>query len=260
MEEKNGNENILGKNSLADEDIKKGIWTFKYQNNGLKTKINDDDSKEILDIQFENEDKKPKIILPSIEEDKKIEKKIKNEIEDISDLLKEKEEENSYKKEPLYLSEEEDSKIELNQNEINNNNLRKQKNNKSPKKNISHTKDNINFEKNKDEINLLKFKNEKTIKIKLKEISPNPPLDYNCIDLSSSKNIKKNLKKDEFNIIGEIKLNIGNDNDLEDIHISRAIGKIECNHGNMKKGSYQYEDYIQTTVGLSSTNYASKNN
>ena len=39
MEEKNGNENILGKNSLADEDIKKGIWTFKYQNNGLKTKI-----------------------------------------------------------------------------------------------------------------------------------------------------------------------------------------------------------------------------
>ena len=87
-----------------------------------------------MDIQFENEDKKPKIILPSIEEDKKIEKKIKNEIEDISDLLKEKEEENSYKKEPLYLSEEEDSKIELNQNEINNNNLRKQKNNKSPKK------------------------------------------------------------------------------------------------------------------------------
>ena len=99
-----------------------------------------------MDIQFENEDKKPKIILPSIEENKKIEKKIKNEIEDISDLLKEKEEENSYKKEPLYLSEEEDSKIELNQNEINNNNLRKQKNNKSPKKNISHTKDNINFE------------------------------------------------------------------------------------------------------------------
>ena len=68
------------------------------------------------------------------------------------------------------------------------------------------------------------------------------------------------MKKDEFNIIGEIKLNIGNDNDLEDIHISRAIGKLECNHGNMKKGSYQYEDYIQTTVGLSSTNYASKNN
>ena len=68
------------------------------------------------------------------------------------------------------------------------------------------------------------------------------------------------MKKDEFNIIGEIKLNIGNDNDLEDNHISRAIGNLEGNHRNMKKGSYQYEDYIQTTVGLSSTNYASKNN
>ena len=68
------------------------------------------------------------------------------------------------------------------------------------------------------------------------------------------------MKKDEFNMIEEIKLNIGNDIDLDYNHISRAIGKLEGNHGNMKKGSYQYEYYIQTTVGLSSTNYASKNN
>ena len=264
MEEKDGNENIFGKNCSVDNDIQNGIWKFKFQNYNLKTKINDDDGRNILDIQFENEDKKPKIIYPSIEVDKKIEKKSKNEINDLSDLLKEKEEENSYKNEPLDLSEEEDSKIELNQNEIKNNiknnNFRKQKDNKAPKNNTPHINNNINFQQNKDEIILLKLKNEKTIKIKLKEISPNLPLDYNCINLSSSKNIKKNLKKDEFNIIGEIKLNIGNDNDLEDIHISRAIGKLEGNHGNMKKGSYQYEDYIQTTVGLSSTNYASKNN
>ena len=107
------------------------IWKFKFQNYNLKTKINDDDGRNILDIQFENEDKKPKIIYPSIEVDKKIEKKSKNEINDLSDLLKEKEEENSYKNEPLDLSEEEDSKIELNQNEIKNNiknnNFRKQK-------------------------------------------------------------------------------------------------------------------------------------
>ena len=118
MEEKDGNENIFGKNCSVDNDIQNGIWKFKFQNYNLKTKINDDDGRNILDIQFENEDKKPKIIYPSIEVDKKIEKKSKNEINDLSDLLKEKEEENSYKNEPLDLSEEEDSKIELNQNEI----------------------------------------------------------------------------------------------------------------------------------------------
>ena len=118
MEEKDENENIFGKNCSVDNDIQNGIWKFKFQNYNLKTKINDDDGRNILDIQFENEDKKPKIIYPSIEVDKKIEKKSKNEIKDLSDLLKEKEEENSYKNEPLDLSEEEDSKIELNQNEI----------------------------------------------------------------------------------------------------------------------------------------------
>ena len=52
MEEKDGNENIFGKNCSVDNDIQNDIWKFKFQNYNLKTKINDDDGRNILDIQL----------------------------------------------------------------------------------------------------------------------------------------------------------------------------------------------------------------
>ena len=252
MEKKEENKNESGKKFLPDDDVKIGIWEIN-QNNSSDTRINDDEKKKMTtDIDYENEESK----INFQEFDEKEEKKINQYSKDISEILKEKELENSLKNESIEKFEEiKISKIE--------------NNNKDKKSGIQEDKK-ISIHKIKTNNNVFKHDNIEMenpisniipcIEIKLNDTTPNLQVDEKSFNLSEPGSNNRNLKLREFDNTKEIKLKNNIDLEKDDNKISSFVGSVETNHGLMWNGSDLPENDLESLYDLPDTNYASHNN
>ena len=252
MEKKEENKNESGKKFLPDDDVKIGIWEIN-QNNSSDTRINDDEKKKMTtDIDYENEESK----INFQEFDEKEEKKINKYSKNFSEILKEKELENSLKNESIEKFEEiKISKIE--------------NNNKDKKSGIQEDKK-ISIHKIKTNNNVFKHDNIEMenpisniipcIEIKLNDTTPNLQVDEKLFNLSEPGSNNKNLKLREFDNTKEIKLKNNIDLEKDDNKISSFVGSVETNHGLMGNGSDLPENDLESLYDLPDTNYSSHNN
>ena len=255
MDEKKSCMNTFGKNLLPVGNVARAIW-FINQNNFSDTNINDDDgiNKKVTDIPYKN--KKPKKDLQKLEEKEKY--KINEIHENPFDFLKEKEGENDLKNEPIELNEEDDDKIKINPIENNNNkdnNSGIQKDIKANKVSTHIINNNNYFEQNKDEMKTPNVNIIKSRIIKLNELTSNPIIDQNVMNLRKSGSNKESLQPKEFNNIKVSKLKSNNDLNQDDIHSFSALVNLETNHAFMGSISHFPENDSQNSFDLQDTNY-----
>ena len=252
MEKKDENKNESGKKFLPDDDVKIGIWEIN-QNNSSDTRINDDEKKKMtIDIDYENEE--PKINFQEFEE--KEEKKINKYSKNFSEILKEKELENSLKNESIEKFE------EIKISKIENNNKDKKSGIQEDKKISIHkikTNNNV-FKHDNIEMENPISNNIPCIEIKLNDTTPNLQVDEKSFNLSEPGSNNKNLKLREFDNTKEIKLKNNIDLEKDDNQISSFVGSVETNHGLMGNESDLPENDFQSLFDLFDTNCSSHNN